>query len=182
MAYAHNHAIVKVVSNHMGPHVGDCSLLSRPLHFPVPLSGMSIPCYLSSLTPASSSSGLNLYSASSWKSPISVAGWQGMSQGTNVTLWALPGYLLFSLERPWVPQGQRFMFYLGLYPQRLAHRGCSNILAELENQVLSCSSVSLRDSLYPPQASLWIHQRTCDKINEQSNPLLQGLHNVMVMD
>lgn len=56
MTYAHNYTTVKVVSNYMGPHVGDCSLLSGPLPSPILLFRMFIPCYLSShtcLAPAS---------------------------------------------------------------------------------------------------------------------------------
>lgn len=49
MTYAHNYAMVKVVSNYMGPH-GDYSLLSGPLHLPILLFRMLIPCYLSSRT------------------------------------------------------------------------------------------------------------------------------------
>lgn len=65
-------------------------------------------------------------------------------------LRALPGYFLFSLERPWVPQGLKTMLYLSLYPQCLVHSGCSNILAELGNKILELLFCFLKDSLYPP--------------------------------
>lgn len=48
ITYAHNHAVIKVVSNHIGPHTGDCSLPTGPLHSPGPPPGTSIPCHLSS--------------------------------------------------------------------------------------------------------------------------------------
>lgn len=76
----------------------------------------------------------------------------------------------------------RTVFHLGVYPQCLAHSGCSNILAELVNKILELLICFLeRQPLSSLGQPLNPSERTCYKINKQSHPLLLGLHNVMVM-
>ena len=79
------------------------------------------------------------------------------------------------------------MFYLGLYPNTgpvgLAHNGCTNILAELPNEILELlfcflERQPLSSLAKPPNSS----ERTCYKNQQAEQFITSGLHNVKVMD
>lgn len=144
----HNHVMVKVVSNYMVhtlvnvlSSLGLCTCQSLFLASPFPITCFAL---ISSTHPQ-----VCLYSASSWKSTVSTAGWHVSKHWCHLVglTWLL---VILSRKTPSSSRAKT-MIYLGLYPQCLAHSGHSNILAELVNKkYLNCLSVSLRDSLYPP--------------------------------
>lgn len=186
MTYAHNYTMVKIVSNYMGTH-GDYSLLSGPLHLPILLFRMLIPCYLSSRTCLAPTSfthpQVSIYTSPPLESPPYLY-LGGLACPKALTSLMGLTWLLLILSRKTLSSSRiKTVLYLSLYPQCLAHSGYSNILAELGNKILELLFCFLeRQSLSSLDKPLSPSERTCYKINKQNNPLLLGFHNVMVMD
>lgn len=166
----------------MGLHVGECSLLSFALTNTSFKNVHSL--YLSShtcLAPASfTHPQVSIYTPPPLKSP------PYLYPGGLACPKALMGltWLLLILARKTLSSPRiKAMLYLSLYPQYLAHSGCSNILAELGNKILELLFCFLeRQPLSSLDKPLSSSERTCYKINKQNNPLLLGFHNVMVTD